>query len=236
MVIVVLRPYGDGKGQINLGIPDKDSIGVSFVEASPGTGESESWLGEAGGLYIAGDSGTGESSDNSLNRPPGGEGLPNWRRAHSDILIKSLELDMPVLATGTGMLLLNEAFGGKRSVNQSVRGSGDEARVAEGVRRTIYISPGSKTAAILGSGGFFRVHGRDADNVLYDPHRAPRLLASAYSVEDGAVEGLESPAHSWVIGFRANINREAEVSRAFSNIFQAFFERAQDFAKSRAVA
>ena len=236
MVIVVLRPCGSGNRHLDLGIPDNDCIGVAYIEASPHTGEAETRLDEAGGLYIAGDVGTGESNGDSQTRLSGSDGLPNWRKAHRDILIESLELDMPILATGAGMLLLNEVFGGELPVDRSVRPSGYQARGADKERRTIYISPGSKTAAILGSGGFFRVNARDADNLLFDAQRAPSLLASAYSVEDGSLEGLESPSHSWVIGFRANVNREADAPKAFSNIFQAFFERAQDFAESRNAA
>ena len=108
-----------------------------------------------------------------------------------------------------------------------------ESGVAEPNRRTIYVSPGSKTAAILGAGGFFRLAGGRVTPSLMDSHRAPRLLASAYEVEEGTVEGLESAEHSWILGFRANLSGEEKLPRGFGGIFQAFVERAQGFLLAR---
>ena len=44
-------------------------------------------------------------------------------------------------------------------------------------------------------------------------------MSTAYSVEDGLVEGLESPEHSWVIGLQCHPERKDEVPRSFANLF-----------------
>lgn len=141
----------------------------------------------------------------------------------------ALERDMPVLAICRGMELLNVAFGGK--VVQNI--SGHDLEASDGSqassRHSIYVSPGSKLASILGMGGFFRVNSLHRQG-LWEAQKSPRLLASAYSLEDGVIEGLESPAHSWVVGVQCHPERQDEVPPAFRNLFVAFGERAEGYA------
>ena len=48
-------------------------------------------------------------------------------------------------------------------------------------------------------------------------------------VEDGLIEGLESPEHSWVIGFQCHPERQDEVPQLFGNLFLGLKERAETF-------
>ena len=95
----------------------------------------------------------------------------------------------------------------------------------------IYLSPGSKSAAIIGMAGFFRVNSRHHQG-LREAQRSPKLMTSAYGVEDGLVEGLESPNHRWVIGLQCHPERQDEVPRIFANLFEAFGERAANYAEA----
>jgi gamma-glutamyl-gamma-aminobutyrate hydrolase PuuD len=146
----------------------------------------------------------------------------------SDIIsfVKSgLSADMPVLATGYGMGFLNLCFGGgylSPTENHRVESMSYTHRV--------YISPGSKSAAILGVGGFFSLNSRHKLG-LKESQRSPRLLASAYSVDDGVVEGIESTEQSWVIGFQANLESCVENPKVFGNLFIGFVERVVNFHK-----
>lgn len=142
----------------------------------------------------------------------------------------ALDQDMPVLAICRGIQVLNVAFGGK--LIQDLPGHRAEKRDGELVsqRHQIYLSPGSKTAAIIGSAGLFRVNSRHHQGVS-EAQRSPRLMSTAYSVEDGLIEGLESPEHSWVIGLQCHPERQDEVPRAFANIFAGFGERAAGYAE-----
>ena len=92
----------------------------------------------------------------------------------------------------------------------------------------IYLSPGSKLAAMLGTGGFFRVNSLHHQG-LREAQKSPRLLASAYSLEDVVIEGLESPKHSWVVGVQFRPERQDEVPTVFKNLFRAFVERAEGY-------
>jgi putative glutamine amidotransferase len=156
------------------------------------------------------------------------------------LLKYALDQDMPVLAICRGMQLLNVAFGGRliqdlpghRAVPPIVPPSQGGMQAGHGRWESkihqIYLSPGSKAAAVIGVAGFFRVNSRHHQG-LREAQRAPRLMTTAYGVEDGIIEGLESPEHSWVIALQCHPERQDEVPRLFANLFAAFAERAEAF-------
>ena len=148
------------------------------------------------------------------------------------LLDYALGHDMPVLAICRGMQLLNVAFGGQLIQDlpghKAVRDDGKW----QPEKHLIYMAPGAKAAAIIGSAGFFRVNSLHHQG-LREAQRSPRLMTSAYSVEDGLIEGLESPNHSWVIGLQCHPERQDEVPRSFANLFAGFYERAEMYLATR---
>lgn len=141
-------------------------------------------------------------------------------------LRNALDLDIPVLGICRGMQLINIAFGGK--LVQDLPSHNGERHDGDWIAtyHQIYISPGSKLAAIMGSGGFLKVNSIHHQG-LKEPQKSPALLASAYSIGDGIIEALESPAHDWVLGVQFRPEREGEVPKSFGRLFQAFVERAE---------
>jgi putative glutamine amidotransferase len=76
--------------------------------------------------------------------------------------------------------------------------------------------------------GFFKVNSLHHQG-LKEAQRAQRLMTTAYEVEDGLIEGLESPEHSWVIGLQCHPERQDEVPKMFNNLFLGLHERAEAF-------
>ena len=140
----------------------------------------------------------------------------------------ALDDDLPIYGICRGMQLLNVAMGG--SLVQHLDGhSGTERDDGdwEASYHHIYISPGSKLAAVVGSGGFVRVNSIHHQGVR-EAQKSPRLLASAYSLDDGLIEALESPWHRWVIAVQFHPERRMEVPPHFDRLFQSLVERAAE--------
>ena len=162
-----------------------------------------------GGLFVP-DSGDDDGT------PPG-----------ANLLAAALAADLPTLLTGDGMHLLNAAFGGHPAA--PVNDHHHDAR------HQIYLSPGSKVAAIIGSAGMFRVNSRHRRG-LREPQRAPRLLSIAYRLDDGVIEGLESKEHGWVIGLQFAPELSGGAPAAYNNLFLGLVERAGEFMQQNRIA
>ena len=187
---------------------------------------TEELMSNVGGLLLSG----GPDIDPALygEEPDPNAGL-ELRRPLDDLELRVLgyvlDRDMPVLAICRGMQLLNVAFGGKLIQDlpdhkaQKIDGDWESAY------HQIYIAPGAKAAAVIGMAGFFKVNSLHHQG-LKEAQRAPRLMTTAYEVEDGLIEGLESPEHSWVIGLQCHPERQDEVPKLFGNLFLGLHERA----------
>lgn len=152
--------------------------------------------------------------------------------AEIGLLQAALADDMPIYAIGGGMQALNIALGGKAAVAVHTAAH-PHAADAEGASayHHIYIAPGSRLAAVVGSGGFVRVNSRHSLGIR-EAHKAAALLASAYSLEDGVIEAVESPRHRWVFGTQFRPERGMELPPHFQRLFQSLTERAAERASS----
>ncbi len=139
----------------------------------------------------------------------------------SRLLPTVFEFDLPIIAVGDGMHSLNMAMGGRDPVPVSGH-EGDEGGSA---RHHIYVAPGSKLASIVGAGGFVRVNSLHRLGIR-DAQRSPKLMTAAYAVDDGAIEAVESPDYSLVIGIQFRPDRPREVPPNFDNLFHLLVERA----------
>ena len=184
----------------------------------------EEILDRAGGLVLSGGAdiepscyGDSAEPDEDLLLNPGRDKL------EIELAREALDVDLPIYGICRGMQVLNVAMGGRL-----VRGLDDHgATSGESAYHRIYLSPGSKLAAVVGSGGFVRVNSRHRHGAR-DAHKSRSLLASAYSLEDGVIEALESPNHRWVIGVQFHPERRLEVPPHFDRLFQSLVERAAE--------
>lgn len=171
-------------------------------------------LNNLGGLLLVGED--AKSDDQFLN----------WA---INVVQIALDKELPLLAIGGGMQVLNLAVGGgfPESVDHSVV-SGKAADKAS--YHQIYIAPGTKLAAVVGSGGFVRVNSSHCLGVK-EAQKSEWLLASAYAVQDGLIEALESPEYEWVIGVQFHPERRLELPPQFGRLFKGLIERAEILSK-----
>ncbi len=138
-----------------------------------------------------------------------------------------LDADLPIYGIGRGMHILNVALGGELLQSVAGHSAAPSESGCQPVHHHIYISPGSKLAAVVGSGGFVRVNSLHCRGIR-EAQKSPYLLASAYSLEDGLIEALESVNHRWVIAVQFSPQRRMEIPPHFDRLFQSLAERAAE--------
>ena len=92
--------------------------------------------------------------------------------------------------------------------------------------RLVFVQDWGGLLAWFGSAGFVRVNSIPHQGVI-ESCTAPSLLATAYGIDDGIIEGLESPQHQWVIGVQCPPERENEVPSNWGLLFDALIERSE---------
>lgn len=211
--IAILATHRNGRHP-DPGIRAVEAAGGSVSVVTPTSGPDE--LAGAGGFLVPD---TGFDDDG-----------PNYGAL--TLLEAAMAADMPTLLTGRGMYLLNSGFGGGQpSLSEIPSIDEEDDTTSRQPRRQIYLSPGSKMAAIVGSAGMFRVNNGAWNRrlALKEAQRAERLMSIAYQLDDGVIEGLESKEHSWVIAVQFLPERADEVPASFNNLFLGLVERADDF-------
>lgn len=152
--------------------------------------------------------------------------LPARDEFEQPLLRAALNADYPVLCICRGFQALNVAMGGTLIQHLEGHRTEKEEGQDEGfVFHRIFITPGSKLTSILGIGGFVRVNSWHHQGIR-EANRAAGLITSAYSLDDGLVEGLESHNHDWVVGVQCHPETPGGVPPYFENLFKGFVERA----------
>ena len=157
----------------------------------------------------------------------GADGDGGCGDAEVALMRAALDCDMPMYAIGGAMHTLNTALGGKPPRPLDNHAAADCGAESASEYHHIYIAPGSRLAAVVGSGGFVRVNSRHRRGIR-EAQKSAWLLASAYSLEDGAIEALESARHRWVIGVQFRPERRMELPPHFHRLFQSLAERAAE--------
>jgi putative glutamine amidotransferase len=145
-----------------------------------------------------------------------------------ELLVTALNANLPVLCLSRGLWVLNAALGGKQPQDTPAHSTQSQDGEDVSSYHHIFITPGSKLAAVVGSGGFVRVNSRHSKG-LREAQKSPELLASAYCLDDGVIEALESPNHRWVIGVQFNPERFNEIPPHFMRLFQSMVDRAKEY-------
>ncbi len=142
-----------------------------------------------------------------------------------ELLEGALARNLPIVAICRGLQLLNVVSGG--SLSQHITGHRNDApdALSKSIQHRIWIAPGSKLASIVGSGGQVRVNSLHHQGLM-EAQRAPVLMTTAYGVEDGLVEALESPHHRFVVAVQCHPERTDELPEQFQRLFAALVYQA----------
>mgnify|MGYP003323273917 FL=1 len=140
----------------------------------------------------------------------------------SRLLPTVLDFDLPVLAVGSGIHTLNVTMGGRSARPIPAHGPLENGKSEH---HHIFISPGSRHASLVGARGLLRVNSRHILGIK-PAQKAPNLLACAYGLDDGVIEAVESPSHTFVIGVQFQPERPREVPPHFERLFEALVDHA----------
>ena len=203
---------------------------VLLPGASPSTEET---LERIDGLLVTGGEDINPSHYGREVDPEAGVEMNPARDAlELPLLRAAMERDMPVLGLCRGMQALNVVSGGSLLQDLPDHRALKDDGEWESSRHRIWVSPGSKLAAALGSGGRVRVNSLHHQG-LREAQRSRRLLASAYSLDDGIIEALESPHHRWVVAVQCHPEWQKELPRQFQQLFGMLVRRAEEYAAAR---
>ena len=125
-------------------------------------------------------------------------------------LVKSNELQIPILAVQNGFDALNQFFGGNPSVTN------------DKICQQVFLSPGAKLSHIIGGSGWVRGNIQLNRSIL-NKDLSDNFFASIIS-EDGEVLGFEKPGIDWQFGIRFDIFSE-ENPRGFEKIITVFIDK-----------
>ena len=148
-------------------------------------------------------------------------------RTDSEIALAraAFQADLPVLGICGGLQLLNVALGGTlyQDIASQIAGSLDHQQKTDATEPShgVTIQPDTRLHAILET---------DRLQVNSSHHQAPKAVAPPFVVnavaEDGVIEGLESPDHSFVLGVQWHPEFLYPRDEASRKIFLAFLQEA----------
>ena len=142
----------------------------------------------------------------------------------------ALAADLPILAICRGVQVLNVALGG--GLVQHVDGHRDQ-RPNRTLRHDVRVTPGSQLARLLGCDGAIQANSSH-HQAIGDSCLAPGLRATARSLpDDHVIEGVESPAHRWVVGVQWHPERVTEPPAVHQRLFSDFIAAAREEAERR---
>ena len=134
---------------------------------------------------------------------------------------EAIEADIPILAAGSGMHLLNAALHGDYARPTSAHKGGEDG---DTVRQSMFLAPGAKVSSTIGGSGWLTIPCRHERGVP-QAGLASGVMASALAA-DRVVEAFEMPGRRWVIGVQWDVFGAIRMPRGFDSILMAFLERA----------
>ena len=144
-----------------------------------------------------------------------------WECDLNELVAEAIEEGIPILASGSGMHVLNSALRGDNARPTVSHAPTDNG---ESVRHSIFLAPGAKVSVTIGGSGWLTI-GCGHNVGIYQAELAPGAMASAIA-DDRVVEAFEMPGRRWVFGVQWDVFDANRMPRGFDSILMAFIERA----------
>ena len=130
-----------------------------------------------------------------------------------EIILKSLEMKIPILATMDGFDSFNIFLGGKDPIlNQN-----NQSALTQ-----YFLSPGSKISHIIGGSGWIKANFNDQKE-LFQKNLSENFFASILS-ESGNIIGYEKPGENWIFGLRFNVLDDSN-PKGFEKLLSVFLNK-----------
>ena len=198
--------------------------GLPLIVAPGGPADAAPLLDRVSGLMLTGGSDVDPALFSEARHPTLKRVVPERDAFEIALSREAVRRDLPVLAICRGQQVLNVGLGGTlyQDIASQVRGALEHRSQGERWQTShdVTLLPGTRLRSILGPG-------RVAVNSFH--HQAvkdvaPGLVVSARSSADDVIEGVESPAHRFVLGVQWHPEDFVGRSAAFEPLFAAFIE------------
>ena len=132
----------------------------------------------------------------------------------------ALSAGLPILASASGMHLLNQAMDGDAPKSNVAHSSAHDGEI---LRTPVFLAPGAKVSSMIGGSGWVSIE-CDHEKAVYQAGLAPGLMPSVIDA-DRVVKAFEAPGHGWVIGVQWDVFSANRMPRGFDAVWLAFAER-----------
>tara|TARA_B100001750_G_scaffold241877_1_gene254224 strand:+ start:1417 stop:2082 length:666 start_codon:yes stop_codon:yes gene_type:complete len=136
--------------------------------------------------------------------------------------------NIPLLAFGTFLDSFNKACFENNSTDVQIQNK--TMLEPESLKRTLYLSPGSKFSNLVGRGGFFPLFDIKFEQIL-ESTKNKMLLGSGYCVELGTLVILENSANQCSIASGINFTESKHFLKTFENILKNFVIECNNYTK-----
>lgn len=136
--------------------------------------------------------------------------------------------NIPLLAFGTFLDSFNKACFENNSTDVQIQNK--TMLEPESLKRTLYLSPGSKFSNLVGRGGFFPLFDMKFEQIL-ESTKNKMLLGSGYCVELGTLVILENSANQCSIASGINFTESKHFLKTFENILKNFVIECNNYTK-----
>ena len=127
--------------------------------------------------------------------------------------------NIPLLAFGPFLDSFNKACCENNNISTQSKNKG--LLESDSLKRTLYLSPGSKFSNLVGRGGFFPLFDIQFEQIL-ESTKNKMLLGSGYCIELGTLVILENSANQCSIASGINFTESKHFLKTFENILKNF--------------